>query len=217
MFIKGGIPWNKGKVGVQKHSEETKKKISKNNARFWKGKKMSKERIEKNRLSHLGIRTSEETKKKISNALKGKLPKNFYSIIEKARKVNLGNTYRRGKTHSPEAKLKMSNTRKELYKNKENHPMWKGGISTYDRKLYLNLRRRSLKENAEGTHTFIEWELMKKQYRYICPCCNEKEPEIKLTQDHIIPLSKGGSDYIENIQPLCRNCNSKKHTDTIKY
>jgi len=75
------------------------------------------------------------------------------------------------------------------------------------------------KRNAEGYHTYGEWELLKKQYGYRCanPECKKIEPEIKLTQDHIIPLSKGGTNYIENIQPLCGYCNSKKNATTIKY
>ena len=28
MVRKGGIPWNKGKTGLQKHSEESKRKMS---------------------------------------------------------------------------------------------------------------------------------------------------------------------------------------------
>lgn len=68
-----------------------------------------------------------------------------------------------------------------------------------------------------GSHTIGEWETLKAQYNWICPACGKPEPEIKLTEDHIIPLTKSGSDNIENIQPLCRRCNIVKMTKIIKY
>lgn len=70
--------------------------------------------------------------------------------------------------------------------------------------------RRNRMLGAEGSHTENEWRRLKKEFNYMCQICLKSEPEIKLTEDHIIPLSRGGSDYISNIQPLCQLCNSKK-------
>lgn len=71
----------------------------------------------------------------------------------------------------------------------------------------LKAKRYELEKNAEGGHTDEEWENLKREYNFRCAHCNKRK---KLCRDHIIPLCKGGSSYISNIQPLCANCNSKK-------
>jgi len=78
-------------------------------------------------------------------------------------------------------------------------------------------RRRALKLSAEGTHTEEEWEELKAFYDFKCLRCGKQEPDIKLTRDHIIPLTQGGSDSIDNVQPLCARCNSKKNNKHIDY
>ena len=82
--------------------------------------------------------------------------------------------------------------------------------------LFTNLRR-ARKLAAEGSHTDEEWQALKAFYDYKCLCCRKHEPEIRLTRDHVIPLTKGGTDSIDNVQPLCARCNSKKNNKHIDY
>ena len=46
---------------------------------------------------------------------------------------------------------------------------------------------------------------------YRCRMCGaSKEDGIELTIDHIIPLSTGGTNDLDNLQTLCRECNENK-------
>lgn len=76
-----------------------------------------------------------------------------------------------------------------------------------ERAAMLSQRRRARKRGAEGSHTLEEWLDILKRHDHRCAHCKEKT---KLTKDHVIPLSKNGSDYASNLQPLCKPCNSRK-------
>ncbi len=69
---------------------------------------------------------------------------------------------------------------------------------------------------CQGTrHTKEEWEEKKKQYDYKCIYCGKKPN--KLTKDHVIPISRGGKNNIENIVPACWNCNYQKRATAVEY
>lgn len=100
----------------------------------------------------------------------------------------------------------------------ENNNLWKGGISKqkgYD--TFIQQNREARKKGNGGSYTLEEWNALIKKFNYMCLCCKRQEPQIKLTVDHIIPISKGGRNDIKNLQPLCFNCNARKHAKHIDY
>ena len=75
-------------------------------------------------------------------------------------------------------------------------------------------RRRVMERTAIGHFNDEEWRKLTSDCGNVCACCKQEKT---LTVDHIVPLSKGGTNKIENIQPLCLSCNSRKHDKTINY
>ena len=75
-------------------------------------------------------------------------------------------------------------------------------------------RRRAKVKGSGGSFSAAEWILLCTLYNNKCLCCKRKEI---LEADHIVPVSKGGTSNIENIQPLCRSCNARKRAKTIDY
>jgi 5-methylcytosine-specific restriction endonuclease McrA len=57
--------------------------------------------------------------------------------------------------------------------------------------------------------TDAQWTQLKRNFNQRCAYCRKKR---RLTRDHVIPLSKGGSHTVSNIVPACQSCNSSKGT-----
>jgi len=164
-------------------------------------------------MTLLGKTHTIESKLKMSMSHKGKVSPRRGIKLSKEIRLKMSNS-QKGKKVSEKTKEKL----RQINKGSK-HPQWKGGRTKKEISWQKNKRNRVIKRlKVESlSHTYGEWELLKKQYGYKCACCKKTEPEIKLTEDHIIPLSKGGSDLIENIQPLCGSCNCKKMTKIIKF
>lgn len=175
--------------------------------------------------SNKGRKVSESTRKKIGLANRGEWVKYNceYCNVEKEQKKS---HYIKAKRHFCSISCH-SNFRKEKLPFTE-QPSYKGvrkegeSKQIYHKRYvknnpdiisHLKARRYAKEKNSKGSHTLEDWNKLKDSYGNVCAFCKSDE---KLTKDHIIPISKNGTDFIENIQPLCKSCNSKKH-NKINY
>lgn len=145
---------------------------------------------------------------------------NVDRVSEKARKYYEANTdkireshrkWRKensDKKHEYDSKWREENTE---YFREYKRNWWQANP---DKKRAHSNNRRARKAGNGGSFTAEEWRDLCNKYDNQCLCCGEQK---KLTADHVIPLVKGGTSNIDNIQPLCRSCNASKGTKTIDF
>jgi hypothetical protein len=81
------------------------------------------------------------------------------------------------------------------------------GEPAYRKSLTMGQNTRARKLGVSGLLEEYEWQDILRAHNYSCAICGSTED---ISIDHIIPLSKGGTNTADNIQPLCRSCNSRK-------
>jgi 5-methylcytosine-specific restriction endonuclease McrA len=74
---------------------------------------------------------------------------------------------------------------------------------------------RARARSYEGSHfTALEWLALVEACGGACLASGVVEA---LTVDHVVPLALGGTNTIENIQPLCSRCNGIKGCRVTDY
>lgn len=89
------------------------------------------------------------------------------------------------------------------------HPGWNAA-----RLAKTRARIRMSDPSGECSLTAKQWEAIKDAYKHRCVYCGKKLR--KFTQDHVVPLSRGGFHCASNVVPACRTCNSSKYTGPPK-
>lgn len=142
-----------------------------------------------------------KNQEKLNNLAKIYRINNRDAILERKRK-----RYSEDKTPYIESVTKYSKTPKgKLTKSKSGH------------------KRRTKFKETPCTLTLQQWEKILESQDNRCAICGKKFCKSRPpTKDHIIPLSKGGGLTFENVQALCKSCNSSKnasldHTKIITW
>lgn len=90
-------------------------------------------------------------------------------------------------------------------KRKEAKDRWRA--KNKDLTNFYTRRHNHLRKNALGSYSKKEAESLFDRFNGLCAYCKTAKAT---SIDHVVPLTKGGSNFIENLLPACIPCNSRK-------
>jgi len=96
-------------------------------------------------------------------------------------------------------------------------------LRTPEGKEYMvrrNYQRRAavMRTPTKQLLTPAQWREIKRQFHNACAYCGIPESaSVKLTRDHLVPVSKSGLHTKENIVPACQPCNARKGAKLLTH
>ena len=98
---------------------------------------------------------------------------------------------------------------------------FKGGISrktglqsTVDVNSIIAIRRSAIRKHAKRHIPPLTNRELFLRDAHLCMYCGNQCQEALLTRDHVLPLSRGGTDRWSNVVTACRHCNTHKGNRT---
>ena len=79
----------------------------------------------------------------------------------------------------------------------------------HDSVIPLDYQKKENKNKRDTIPSGIRYKVLKRD-RHTCRGCGARAPDVELEVDHIIPISKGGTDELSNLKTLCKDCNIGK-------
>jgi hypothetical protein len=139
--------------------------------------------------------------------------------VERLRAYRAANKDRMAKTSADWAKANpdraAAKTRRWQAKNPGSTQRWRE--TNPEANTAIKHRRRARERSAEGSYAAIEIKALFQRQGGKCVHCT-KSLRNGYHVDHIVPLARGGANWITNIQLLCGPCNVRKGaTDPIEF
>ena len=104
----------------------------------------------------------------------------------------------------------------ELFDEKKINTILYNIVEGYNEYLKHADNSKQLRRNKASSYTSKKGvkDAVRRLHGKKCLCCGKTAD---ITLDHIIPVDLGGKDEINNLQPLCRSCNSSKSNKIKDY
>lgn len=120
-------------------------------------------------------------------------------------------TPEQSKRHAENVRRNYEANREEILEYKRLHSKRYGPQYRIDNRELVyakNRNRRAKSKNAPGLHNEVDILTIYERQQGRCFYCNERLEKYHV--DHLTPLSRGGSNYPENLCCTCANCNLRK-------